>query len=76
LESSFVQGHIKAIESLLSALSLGAARADCHFRLRISSTNCAHFLAAIHTSSFLEFREEPFEYQSLLICSSAADLRD
>jgi phenylpropionate dioxygenase-like ring-hydroxylating dioxygenase large terminal subunit len=30
-----------------------------HFRQRILATDCAHILAAIHTSSFLELCKEP-----------------
>ncbi len=47
----------------------------CHFRFGVFTADCSHVLAAIHTSSILEFLAEPFQDSELLILACSSYLR-
>jgi hypothetical protein len=46
-----------------------------HFGLRVLVADCAHVLAAIHKSSFLEFLKEPIQNRALFFLPRPPNLR-
>jgi hypothetical protein len=49
--------------------------ANLHLGLRVFAPDCAHVLAAIHTSSLLEFFKKPIQDGKLLFLSCPSNLR-